>query len=48
MCLVGHVSINLLPQGAVEMSLDCHTPTLLSSWLEHSDQAEGNHIDGAF
>lgn len=48
MCLVGHVSINLLPQGAVEMSLDCHTPTLLRSWLEHSDQAEGNHIDGAF
>lgn len=48
MCLVGHVSINLLPLAAVEMSQDCHTPTLLSSWLVHSDQAEGNHRDGAF
>lgn len=48
MCLVGHVSINLLSLGAVEMSQDCHTPTLLSSWLVHSDQAEGSHRDGAF
>lgn len=48
MCLVGHVNLNLLPLGAVEMSQDCHTPTQLSSWFVHSGQAEGNHRNAAF
>lgn len=48
MCLVGHVNLNLLPLGAVEMSQDCNTPTQMSPWFVHSDQAEGNHRNAAF